>query len=156
QGTTRSGRNRASETMGFVAVKAKELRYAVDLTTGGELTDEKGVGLDVRAEWSAEHLLLAALVRCSLASLRSHARRPTAEIRSTAGSSRTLVTKRPTDGRYALVDTEVELVVMLEPEPARAGLAELLASTERDCFVGPSLTAEPRYRWTVNGRTIDS
>jgi len=142
--------------MGFVAVKAKELRYAVDLTTGGELTDEKGVGLDVRAEWSAEHLLLAALLRCSLESLRYHARRTNVEIRSTAGSSRTLVTKRPTDGRYALVDTEVELVVMLEPEPDRAGLAELLASTERDCFVGSSLTAEPRYRWIVNGRTIDS
>jgi hypothetical protein len=75
---------------------------------------------------------------------------------SASGGSRTLVTKRATDGRYALVKTEVELVVSLEPEPERDALAELLALTKRDCFVGSSLTAEPSYRWTVNGRTIAS
>jgi len=137
-------------------VKAKELRYGVDLTTGGELTEENGVRLDVPAEWSAEHLLLAALVRCSLESLRYHARRMGVDIRSASGSTRTLVTKRETDHRYALVETEVELAVRLESEPEHDALAELLTSAERDCFVGSSLTAEPRYRWTVNGRTIDS
>ena len=137
-------------------MKAKELRYGVDLTTGGELTEENGVRLDVPAEWSAEHLLLAALVRCSLESLRYHARRMGVDIRSASGSTRTLVTKRETDHRYALVETEVELAVRLESEPEHDALAELLTSAERDCFVGSSLTAEPRYRWTVNGRTIDS
>ena len=142
--------------MPLVTVRAKELRYRVDLTTAGELTDEKGVGLDVPEGWSAEHLLLAALVRCSLESLSYHARRTGVELASASGGGRTLVTKRATDGRYALVETEVELVVSLEPEPKRDALAELLALTERDCFVGSSLTAEPSYRWTVNGRTIDS
>jgi hypothetical protein len=71
---------------------------------------------------------------------------------STSASSRTLVTKRETDDRYALVETEVELAVELEPEPEV--LAELLALAERDCFVGSSLTAKPSYRWTVNGRRI--
>jgi len=140
--------------MRAVAVRAKELRYAVDLTTAGELTDENGVALDAPAEWSPEHLLLAALVRCSLKSLRYHAERRGVDVRSASGSSRTIVTKRETDERYALVETDLELVVELAPEPEPDALAELLALAERDCFVGSSLTAKPSYRWVVNGRTI--
>jgi uncharacterized OsmC-like protein len=136
-----------------VAVKAKELRYAVGLSTTGELTDENGVVLDMPPEWSPEHLLLAALIRCSLKSLRHHARRSNVEVRSASGDGRTLVTRRESDGRYAMVETGVDLVVELEPEPDSAALEELLALAERDCFVGSSLTAEPGYRWTVNGRT---
>src|SRR6478752_888462 len=135
--------------MRAVAVKAKELRYAVDLTTAGELTDENGVALDAPAEWSPEHLLLAALMRCSLKSLRYHAERSGVDVRSASGSSRTLVTKRETGDRYALV-------VELAPEPEPDALAELLALAERDCFVGSSLTAKPSYRWVVNGRTVGS
>ena len=132
-------------------VKAKELRYAVELSPAGELREENGVVLDAPAEWSPEHLLLAALVRCSLKSLRYHAGRRGVDVRSTSGSARTLVTRRETDGRYATVDTEVELQVELEPLPEEPGLSELLALAERDCFIGSSLTVEPRYRWTVNG-----
>jgi len=110
----------------------------------------------VPAEWSPEHLLLAALVRCSLKSLGFHARRKSVEMHSASGSSRTLVTQRETDDRYALVDTQVELAVELAPEPEPDTLSELLALAERDCFVGSSLTAKPSYRWVVNGRTIGS
>jgi organic hydroperoxide reductase OsmC/OhrA len=134
-----------------MAVRAKELRYAVELTNG-DLVEEHGIPLDASAEWSAEHLLLAALVRCSLKSLRYHAERNGVAVSAAAGSSRALVTKRETDERYALVETEVELTVELEPEPE--SLAELLAAAERDCFIGSSLTAKPHYRWTVNGRAI--
>ena len=137
-----------------MAVRAKELRYAVDLGATGELSEETGVALDVPAGWSPEHLLLAALVRCSLKSLRFHAERKNVDVRSASGSGRTLVTKRETDDRYALVETHVELVVELDPEPE--ALAELLALAERDCFVGSSLTAKPQYRWVVNGRTTGS
>ncbi len=119
----------------------RELRYAVDLTADGELRDENGVVLDVPAEWSPEHLLLAALVRCSLKSLGFHAGRKGVEVRSASGSSRTLVAQREADDRY-------------EPEPD--ALSALLALAERDCFVGSSLTAKPSYRWVVNGRSIDS
>jgi uncharacterized OsmC-like protein len=139
-----------------MAVKAKELRFAVELTGAGELTEENGVVLGVPEGWSPEHLLLAALIRCSLKSLRYHARRRDVDVRSAAGSGRTLVTKRETDGRYALVETELQLDVELEPEPEQVALAELLALAERDCFVGSSLTAEPSYRWVVNGGTIGS
>lgn len=138
--------------MSGVAVRAKELRYAVDLTAAGELVDEHGVALDPPAEWSPEHLLLAALVRCSLKSLRYHAERKGIAVGPASAESRTLVTRRETDERYALVETEVELTVELEPEPEQ--LAELLAAAKRDCFVGSSLTAEPSYRWIVNGRAI--
>ncbi|HJQ73819.1 MAG TPA: hypothetical protein VJ814_02960, partial [Gaiellaceae bacterium] len=100
-----------------MAVKAKEFRFAVELTAAGRLTEENGVALEVPAGWSPEHLILAALVRCSLKSLRHHAARKSVDVRSAAGSARTLVTKRETDERYALVETEVELEVELDPEP---------------------------------------
>ncbi|HZT94618.1 MAG TPA: OsmC family protein [Gaiellaceae bacterium] len=137
-----------------MAVRAKELRYAVDLSGDGELTEEHGVVLDPPAEWSPEHLLLAALVRCSLKSLRYHAQRKGVAVQSASGAGRTLVTKRETDDRYALVETELELSVELDPEPDGDALAGLLGIAERDCFVGSSLTAKPTYRWAVNGRTI--
>jgi len=140
--------------MPAVAVRAKELRYAVDLTAAGELREETGVVLDVPAEWSPEHLILAALVRCSLKSLNHHAGRNGVNVGSASGGGRTLVTKRETNERYALVETDVDLAVDLEPEPEPDALAELLALAERDCFVGSSLTAKPSYRRTVNGRTI--
>ena len=137
-----------------MAVGAKELRFAVDLTTAGQLTEENGVLLAVPDEWSPEHLLLAALIRCSLKSLRFHAKRTGVDVRSAAGNGRTLVTRRETDGRYALVEADIELAVELVPEPDPDALDELLASAARDCFVGSSLTATPSYRWSVNGRTI--
>jgi uncharacterized OsmC-like protein len=138
-----------------MAVRAKELRYAVGLSASGELTDENGVVLDAPPDWSPEHLLLAALVGCSLKSLRYHAKRSDIDVRSASGTARTLVTRREADERYALVETEVELAVEVDPEPDPAALAELLALAERDCFIGSSLTAKPSYRWTANGRTCD-
>src|SRR5437868_14150479 len=101
-----------------MTVRAKELRYAVDVSASGELTDENGVVLDAPAEWSPEHLMLAALVGCSLKSLRHHAKRAGVDVLSSSGSVRTLVTRRETDGRYALVETEVDLAVEVAPEPA--------------------------------------
>ena len=137
-----------------MAIKAKELRYAVDLAASGELRDESGAALELPAAWKPEHLLLAALVRCSLKSLEFHAARKGIAVRSASGSGRALVTKRETDDRYAVVEAELELAVELEPDADGAALAELLALTERDCFIGSSLTVAPRYRWIVNGRAV--
>ncbi len=55
-----------------------------------------------------------------------------------------------------MVETEVEIDVELEPEPGPEALTELLVLAKRDCFVGSSLTVEPSYRWTVNGRAAAS
>ena len=136
-----------------VAIKAKELRYAVELSPTGELGEENGVVLETPEEWSPEHLLLAALVRCSLESFRYHAR-GVVEVGSTSGRARTLVTRRNTDRRYAMVETSVELAVGLARELGPVELSDLLELAERDCFIGSSLTDEPTYRWTVNGRRI--
>ena len=134
-----------------MAVRAKELRYAVDLGEAGDVRTEDGTPLVPQPEWSPEHLLLAGLVRCSLKSLRYHAQRQGLEISTARGSAKTLITKRAGDGRYAMVETEVELDVCLEPQPGRDELAQLLAKAERDCFLGASLTAPPVYRWLVDG-----
>ena len=131
-----------------MAIKPRELRYAVDLGPGGAFLDENGVELDVPAEWTPEHLLLAALVRCSLASFRYHAERAGLAVRDATGSARGMVTKRESDERYAFVEVEAELAVTLDREPD--DLEALLAKAERDCFVGASLTVKPSYAWTVN------
>jgi hypothetical protein len=57
------------------------------------------------------------------------------------------VTRREDDGRFAFVEIEARFDVHFEPSPADQ--AALLAKAERDCFVGASLTAPPRYVWTV-------
>jgi organic hydroperoxide reductase OsmC/OhrA len=88
-------------------------------------------------------------VRCSLESLRYSAGRAGTAVTAAAGSARALVTRRESDGRYAVVRADVTLDVALEPKPARAELAELLAKAERGCFIGASLTAKPTYRWNV-------
>jgi organic hydroperoxide reductase OsmC/OhrA len=137
-----------------MAIKPRELRFAVDLEPGGGIVDENGVRLAVPAEWTPEHILLAALIRCSLASLRYHAERAGLSVGDTSGSAQALVTKRESDERYAVVEAEAVLGVELEPEPD--DLPALLAKAERDCFVGASLTAKPSYRWTVNGRAVDA
>jgi hypothetical protein len=65
-----------------------------------------------------------------------------------------LVTKRDEDGRYAFVEVDCRLEVELDPLPDEDGVAELLALAERDCFIGASLTATPRYEWRVNGQDV--
>jgi len=108
----------------------------------------------VRQEaWEAEHLLFAGLIRCVLTSLAYHARRLGVEARS-SGEVHGVVTKREQDGRYAVVEVDVALEAELDRPLPREELLALLAKAERDCFVGASLTAAPRYRWTVNREEI--
>jgi organic hydroperoxide reductase OsmC/OhrA len=131
-----------------VTVKAKEFRYAVDLGEGDVLRTEDGTPLGGGPEWTPEHLLLAGLLRCSLTSLRHHARRAGIEVTRATGSAKALFARRESDGRFAVTETEVVLEVGLEPQPGEAELGELLAKAERDCFIGASLTVAPSYRWT--------
>lgn len=134
--------------MDRVAVKAKELRFAVDLRD--DLRTEDGTALGAGASWTAEHLLLAALLRCSVTSLGYHARRIGTDVDDAHGSARCLVTKRERDGRYALVELDVEIEARLTTELGEHELAELLAKAERDCFIGASLAVTPRYTWSIS------
>ena len=104
-------------------------------------------------EWWAEHLLLAGLVRCTLASLDYSARRAGIEAGG-AGSAHGVVTRRGEDGLYAFVDIETTLDVELAPAPDPDGLRELVERAEHGCFVSNSLTAKTRHRWIVNGQEV--
>ena len=135
-----------------MATQAKTFSYAVSVDRAGAATsNEGGSALADEEAWSPEHLVLAGLARCTLTSLAYHARR--LDVASGGGVSASgEVTQRTTDGRYAFVRIRVELDITLEPAPAN--VRELLSKAERDCFVGASLTAKPRYRWTVNGEEV--
>lgn len=130
--------------------------HEFDVTVDADRTARSALGgspVPPEPEWWAEHLVLAGLVRCTLTSLDHHVRQTELEATG-AGTAHGIVTKRDEDGRYALVDVEVRLDVELSPMPAPDALRELLARAERGCFVGNSLVATPRYRWTVNGESV--
>ena len=133
--------------MAPVPVKAKVFRYAVDLTDGDVVRTEDGTPLGPGPEWTPEHLLLAGVLRCSLTSLRYHARRARVEVTRATGSARGVVSRREEDGRFALAELDVVLRVGIAPRPGEAELAALLEKAERDCFVGASLRPHPRYTW---------
>ena len=130
-----------------MAVAAKTLEYAVELDEGGHFT-VPGCGQFVTPEgWSADHLLLAALVRCSIDSFAYHARRAGHTVTGT-GSAHGTVTKTDDDGRYRFVAIDVRLDVQLMPRASDS--APLVMKAERDCFVGASLTVKPEYEWHVS------
>ena len=134
-----------------MAVTAKRFEYALELDASGRAVSEKRPALEIPDSWSPEHLVLAALVRCTLTSLRYHAKRVNVAVPHAAGEANGEVTKRDEDGRYAFVSVDCRLEVELDPELPPAERDELIAKAERDCFSGASLTVTPGYRWRVNG-----
>jgi organic hydroperoxide reductase OsmC/OhrA len=130
-------------------VRAKSLAYDVTVDRDGCMSTD-GTSMEVGEEWTADHLLLAAVVRCSIASLAFHARR--ADVDAVAsGTAAGTVTIPEGEERYRFVSIDVELDVELDPRPDENTLAELLERAERDCFVGASLRVKPAYRWHVRG-----
>jgi organic hydroperoxide reductase OsmC/OhrA len=130
------------------ALKAKRFEYAAAIDRAGRIRAGEGAPLELGEEWTPEHLLLIALVDCSLTSLRYHARRAGIEVEA-SGSASGVVTKRESDERYAFVDVEVQLDVSLAPRPEPDELEALFAKAERDCFIAASLTVKPAYAWRV-------
>jgi uncharacterized OsmC-like protein len=134
-------------------VPAKRFEYRATLDAEGRVLADGEDALEPGPAWTPEHLVLAGLMRCTLKSLDFHAKRTSIATRGSAGAE-AVVTKREEDGRYAFVEIECGLDVELEPAPEDERLSELLDLAERDCFVGASLTAKPRYEWRVNGEVV--
>jgi organic hydroperoxide reductase OsmC/OhrA len=136
-------------------VRTKEFTYQVELDERGVMLADGEGAIDAPKAWKPDHFLVAALLACTLESLRYHAERAGLEA-SGRGEGRALVTKREADERYAVVEIGVSCEIALEPDPGDEGTAELLFKAERDCFVGASLTVAPEYRWNVNGRAVSA
>jgi organic hydroperoxide reductase OsmC/OhrA len=126
-------------------VSPKSFEYAAALDRAGRILAENDAPIELEEVWLPEHLVLAAIARCTVAALRFHARSSTV---AASARAKGVVTRR--EDKYAFVEIDVALDVDIAPPPA-AGLGELLAKAERDCFVGNSLTVGPRYTWRVNG-----
>ena len=134
--------------------RPRVFNYTASVDEAGRTAAEAGQPLELGDEWSPEHLTLAALVRCTLTSLRHHARRAGIEVVGASGRATGTVTRRDEDSRYAFVDIAVEVTAELDPAPAHPG--ELVASAERDCFIGASLAVKPAYTWWIDGNRIAS
>ena len=135
----------------LVPGQARSFDYAVSLDQTWDARSDRGGGVLAGAEeasWTPEHLVLAALARCTLTSLRYHCVRAGVTLTASA-AVRGTVTRRESDGRFAFVETAFEGDVAFDPKPDEATIADLLAKAERDCFVGASLTATPSYAWGV-------
>ena len=130
-----------------MAVTAKVFEYAVEVDVGGRATIPGGGQLVPPEGWTADHLLLAALVRCSLDSFGYHARRAGHTVTAT-GSAQGTITKSGADGRYRFVSMQVRIDAQLEPRASDPDA--LFAKAERDCFVGASLAVKPEYEWHVS------
>jgi organic hydroperoxide reductase OsmC/OhrA len=130
-----------------MAPSPKLLEYAVEVDGGGRMTIPGGGQFVPPEGWSADHLVLAGLLRCSIDSLAYHARRAGHRV-AASGSAQGTITKTDDDGRYRFVTIGVRVEAQLEPRAADP--AELIAKAERDCFVGASLRLTPEYEWHVS------
>jgi organic hydroperoxide reductase OsmC/OhrA len=135
-----------------VAVRAKHFDYWISLDED-EAMSADGHPVKIEGDVTAEHLLLAALARCSISSLEHFASQKGIEVHASAYASGTVTLPEESD-RYGFVNFECKLNVRIEPEPPEDELRSLLDSAEWGCFIGASLKPAPRYRWRVNGRDL--
>ena len=134
--------------------RPRVLHFDVTVDSAGDARSALGgSALPREVEWWAEHLVLAGLVRCTLASMDYSARRAGLDSTGVGGAHGT-VTKRDDDGLYAFVDIETTLEVDLAPAPTSDDLRVLVARAEKGCFVSNSLIAKPKHRWIVNGQEV--
>jgi organic hydroperoxide reductase OsmC/OhrA len=134
-------------------LRPRVLHFDVTVDRAGDARSALGgTPLSREVEWWAEHLVLAGLVRCTLASMGYAAHRAGFDSLG-AGSAHGVITKRD-DGLHAFVDIETTLEVDLAPAPEPGVVRDLVAKAEHGCFVSNSLTARPRHRWIVNGHEI--
>ena len=120
--------------------------YSIALDREGVASSPGTADLMFPEGWTPDHLLLTALLECSIQSLDYHARRAGHEVVA-SGTASGRVTRRESDGRYAFAEIECRIDVELTP-PAD-DVDALAAKAERDCFVGATLAVKPRYEWRI-------
>jgi organic hydroperoxide reductase OsmC/OhrA len=130
-----------------VPPRAKVFEYAAEVDRDGRMTVPGGAQIDSPEGWSADHLLLAALVRCSIDSLVYHAHRAGHEVEA-QGQAQGTITKATDEDRYAFVSIGVRIEAQLTPRTTEP--SELTEKAERDCFVGASLNVKPTYDWQLS------
>jgi organic hydroperoxide reductase OsmC/OhrA len=130
-----------------VRARLKQSEFVVAVDRDGRVAAERGAATHFGHEWTAEHLLLAALARCSLAALAYHARRDGLWVQASASAHG--VVGRREDGGWGFTEIDCSIDARFDPAPADPG--DLLMRAERGCFVGGSLDPAPRYEWSVNG-----
>ena len=84
----------------------KRLEYSV--------SERSGTPAHAEPDWDAEHLLLSALARCTLASLEYYAKRANVAVSGSAVADG-VVTRRDSDGRFAFVEARLALDIEVEP-----------------------------------------
>jgi organic hydroperoxide reductase OsmC/OhrA len=137
-----------------MASRPRVLEFDVTVDRAGDARSALGGSpLPREVEWWAEHLVLAGLVRCTLASMDYSARRAGLNSKG-VGSAHGTVTKREDDGLYGFVEIEASFAVDLEPALGTDDVRELVEKAERGCFVANSLRVRPRYSWTFNGEEM--
>jgi organic hydroperoxide reductase OsmC/OhrA len=124
--------------------------FAVAVERDGRVAAERGAAVHFGHEWTAEHLLLAALARCSLAALSYHARRDGLWVQASAKAHGAV--GRRGDGEWGFTEIDCTVDVRFDPTPDDPG--DLLVRAENGCFVGSSLDPRPQYAWTVNGEPV--
>jgi uncharacterized OsmC-like protein len=135
-------------------VRARVFEYGVSTDADWTLHSDRGGDTISRDKaWSPEHLVLAGLVRCTLTSLEYHAKRAGITAKA-SGHAHGSVTRRAEDERFAFVSIDAAFDVSTEPRLPPAEARDLVTRAERDCFVGASLTAPPRYVWRVDGEEL--
>ena len=123
--------------------RPRVLHFDVTVDRAGDAQSALGgSSLPREHEWWPEHLVLAGLVRCTLASMDYSARRAGLDSKG-AGRAHGTVAKRE-DGLHALVAIETTLEIDVAPAPEPAALQELVAKAEHGCFVSNSPTARRR------------
>ena len=129
-----------------MAATAKTFSYELELDRAGKMTVGDAPAVEVPDAWMPDHLLLAAVLRCSIASLEYHAERAGHTVVA-SGSAKGTVARRSGDGRFAF--ESIDLAIDVELTPPTNEPDDLLAKAERDCFVGASLTIKAAYQWRV-------
>ncbi len=127
--------------------RAKVFEYAAEVDRAGRMTVPGGAQIEPPQGWSADHLLLAALIRCSIESLTYHAHLAGHEV-AAEGQAQGTITKATPEDRYAFVSIDVHIEAQLSPRTNDA--EELTAKAERDCFIGASLNLKPVYDWQLS------